>query len=147
MDYEQNINSDFFYSALMLNSEMNFKTINDLIDNNAMSDYRDLHNKDLLKEIVKGRFELKPETVHKVNRLIDSFADIERIARNYKQIASVNNIKVISSLDREYPYNWKNLSGMPKVFYYSGDYSIVERMTLGGSVAVVGSRSPSSDVY
>ncbi len=136
-------NSDFFYSSLMLNSDMNYKTINDLVDHNAMSNYRDLHNIELLKEIVKGSFSLKSDTVHKVENLIDSFNDIEKIAKNYRQIAFDNNIDVVSCLDITYPYNWKNLSGMPKVFYYSGNYDIIDRMTLQGSVAVVGSRSPS----
>ena len=142
-DYTESVNSDFFYSAMMLNSDINYKTLNDLTEHNAINDYRGLHNMDLLKEIVKENFDLKPETVHKVKYLIDSFSDIEKIANIYKQIASDNNIGVISCLDKYYPYNWKYLSGMPKVFYYCGNYSIVERMTLGGSVAVVGSRSPS----
>ena len=142
-DYTESVNSDFFYSAMMLNSDINYKTLNDLTEHNAINDYRGLHNMDLLKEIVKENFDLKPETVHKVKELIDSFSDIEKIANIYKQIASDNNIGVISCLDKYYPYNWKYLSGMPKVFYYCGNYSIVERMTLGGSVAVVGSRSPS----
>lgn len=142
-DYTESVNSDFFYSAMMLNSDINYKTLNDLTEHNAINDYRGLHNMDLLKEIVKENFDLKPETVHKVKSLIDSFSDIEKIANIYKQIASDNNIGVISCLDKYYPYNWKYLSGMPKVFYYCGNYSIVERMTLGGSVAVVGSRSPS----
>lgn len=142
-DYTESVNSDFFYSAMMLNSDINYKTLNDLTEHNAINDYRGLHNMDLLKEIVKENFDLKPETVHKVKSLIDSFSDIEKIANIYKQIASDNNIGVISCLDKNYPYNWKYLSGMPKVFYYCGNYSTVERMTLGGSVAVVGSRSPS----
>lgn len=142
-DYTESVNSDFFYSAMMLNSDINYKTLNDLTEHNAINNYRGLHNMDLLKEIVKENFDLKPETVHKVKYLIDSFFDIEKIANKYKQIASDNNIGVISCLDKYYPYNWKYLSGMPKVFYYCGNYSIVERMTLGGSVAVVGSRSPS----
>jgi len=142
-DYTESVNSDFFYSAMMLNSDINYKTLNDLTEHNAINDYRGLHNMDLLKAIVKENFDLKPETVHKVKSLIDSFSDIEKIANIYKQIASDNNIGVISCLDKYYPYNWKYLSGMPKVFYYCGNYSIVERMTLGGSVAVVGSRSPS----
>ena len=143
IDFNEARISDFFYSALMLNSDMNYRTLNDLTEHNAIFDYRSLHNIDLLKEIVKGSFGLKSDTVHKVEGLIDSFSDIEKIADRYMQTASVNNIEVISCLDKYYPYNWKNLSGMPKVFYFSGNYSIIERMTLGGSVAVVGSRSPS----
>ena len=143
IEFNEARNSDLFYSALMLNSDMNYKTINDLTDHNALSNYRDLHNIDLLKEIIRGSYGLKPETVHKLKNLIDSFAYIEKVAKSYKNIADTNNIDVVSCLDITYPYNWKNLSGMPKVFYYSGNYDIIDRMTLQGSVAVVGSRSPS----
>lgn len=143
MEFTENTNSDFFYSAMMLNTDINYKTLNDLTVHKAMSNYRDMHNIELLKEIVKGNFDLKPDTVHKVEKLIDSFSDVEKIAKSYKQTAVTKGIEVMSCLDRAYPYNWKHLSGMPKVFYYSGNYNIVERMTLGGSVAVVGSRSPS----
>ena len=143
MEFTENTNSDFFYSAMMLNTDINYKTLNDLTMHKAMSNYRDMHNIELLKEIVKGNFDLKPDTVHKVKKLIDSFSDVEKIAKSYKQTAVTKGIEVMSCLDRAYPYNWKHLSGMPKVFYYSGNYNIVERMTLGGSVAVVGSRSPS----
>ena len=143
MEFTENTNSDFFYSAMMLNTDINYKTLNDLTVHKAMSNYRDMHNVELLKEIVKGNFDLRPDTVNKIKKLIDSYSDIEKIAKTYKHTAATKNIEVMSCLDRSYPYNWKHLSGMPKVFYYSGNYNIVERMTLGGSVAVVGSRNPS----
>ena len=89
-DYTESVNSDFFYSAMMLNSDINYKTLNDLTEHNAINDYRGLHNMDLLKEIVKENFDLKPETVHKVKSLIDSFSDIEKIANIYKQMKTTN---------------------------------------------------------
>jgi DNA processing protein len=58
-------------------------------------------------------------------------------------IADTNSIRAVSCLDKYYPYNWKKLCGMPKVFYYRGNYDLIDNMTLGGSVAVVGSRNPS----
>ena len=65
------------------------------------------------------------------------------IALGYKNIADKENISVKSCLDKDYPYNWKMLSGMPKVFYFKGSYDIITRMTLNGSCAVVGSRNAS----
>ena len=69
-DYTESVNSDFFYSAMMLNSDMNYRTLNDLTEHNAIFDYRGLHNLDLLNEIAKGNFDLKSDTVHKVKKLI-----------------------------------------------------------------------------
>ena len=83
-DYTESVNSDFFYSAMMMNSDMNYRTLNDLTEHNAIFDYRGLHNLDLLNEIAKGNFDLKSDTVHKVKKLIDSFSDIEKIANTYR---------------------------------------------------------------
>lgn len=134
---------DFFYSAMMLNTGINYRTLKELSDLKVISSYRDLSDKDLLNRIVSKEFRLKPETVSKVNGLIESYTDIEKHVKNYKKIADANRIDVVSCLDANYPYNWKKLSGMPRVFYTIGNYSLLDKMTLSGSVAVVGSRNPS----
>lgn len=134
---------DFLYSAVMLNTDVNYRTLSDLIDNKVFKTYRDFSDKELLGRIAKGEFELRPDTVLKIKRLLDSYGEIEKTVTKYEKIATTNNISVISSLDKRYPYNWKVQSGMPKVFYARGNYGILERMTLQGAVAVVGSRNPS----
>lgn len=135
--------ADLFYSAVMLNTDISYKTLCDLKDNGAIKDYTDLYDKEVLKPIAKGEFKLKPDTILRIKRLLDSFSSIEKIVDNYVKIAVENSIGVVSVLDKIYPYNWKVLSGMPQVFYVRGDYSLIEKMTFKGSVAVVGSRSPS----
>ena len=134
---------DLLYSAVMLNTDVNYRTLSDLIDNNVFKTYRDFSDKELLGRIATGDFELRPDTVIKIKRLLDSYGEIEKTVTKYEKIATTNNISVISSLDKRYPYNWKVQSGMPKVFYARGNYGILERMTLQGAVAVVGSRNPS----
>ncbi len=134
---------ELFYSAVMLNTDISYRTMCDLKDNGAVKDYRDLYDKALLKQIANNEFKVKPESVHRIKKLLDSFGTIEKIVDNYVKIAVENNIGVVSVLDKIYPYNWKVLSGMPQVFYVRGDYALIDSMTLKGSVAVVGSRSPS----
>lgn len=134
---------DCFYSAVCLNTEVNYRAFSDLTDKKVFVSYRDIADRDLLLKILKGEFDLKSETVSKIRKLVDRFGEIERIAKNYMKIASANNIQVISYLDRHYPKNWKVLSGMPKVFYAVGNYDLIARMTYRGSAAVVGSRNPS----
>lgn len=134
---------EFFYSAVMLNTDISYRTLCDLKDNGALKDYRDLYDKDLLKRIANNEFKVKPESVHRIKKLLDSFGKIEKIVDNYVKIAVENSIGVVSVLDKIYPYNWKVLSGMPQVFYVRGNYALIDSMTLKGSVAVVGSRSPS----
>lgn len=135
--------AELFYSAVMLNTDISYRTLCDLKDNGAIKDYRDLYDKDVLKQVINEEFKLKPETVHRIKKLLDSFGNIEKIVDNYVRIAVDNSIGVVSVLDKIYPYNWKVLSGMPQVFYVKGNYDLIDQMTLRGSVAVVGSRSPS----
>ncbi|MCR4731025.1 MAG: DNA-processing protein DprA [Saccharofermentans sp.] len=134
---------EFFYSAVMLNTDISYRTLCDLKDNGALKDYRDLYDKELLKRIANNEFKVKPESVHRIKKLLDSFGKIEKLVDNYVKIAVENSIGVVSVLDKIYPYNWKVLSGMPQVFYVRGNYALIDSMTLKGSVAVVGSRSPS----
>ncbi len=134
---------EFFYSAVMLNTDISYRTLCDFKDNGALKDYRDLYDKELLKRIANNEFKVKPESVHRIKKLLDSFGKIEKIVDNYVKIAVENSIGVVSVLDKIYPYNWKVLSGMPQVFYVRGNYALIDSMTLKGSVAVVGSRSPS----
>ena len=134
---------DFFYSAVRLNTEINYKTINELICSKAIGSYRELAEMEQLKRIVDGSCELSDETTTRINQLIDSYSKIETIANEYKKIADANGISVVSCEDDNYPYNWKVQTGMPKVFYFSGNYSLLDQMVLKGSIAVVGSRNPS----
>ena len=143
MDINTGRDKDFFYSAVMLNTKINYKTLRELTDLKLISNYRDISDIDLLKSITAKDTGLNPETVNKIKVLTESYNDILKIVRNYKKIACINNIDVVSVLDEHYPYNWKCLSGMPNVFYTRGNYRLIEKMTLSGSVAVVGSRNPS----
>ena len=142
MDYENKC-ADMFYSAVMLNTDLTYKNICDLKDNKAIRNHRDLYDKELISAVSKGDFSLRPDTVFRLNKLLDSWGDIRKIVDKYDEISRTNMIRVVSVLDSGYPYNWKVLSGMPQVFYCKGNFGLLDSMTLKGAVAVVGSRSPS----
>lgn len=143
MEIETNRDKDFFYSAVMLNTKVNSRVLNELTEQNVINNYRDLSDRELLKMIIDNKFKLGKDTVDRIKNLYESYRDVVKTVLGYKKIADVNGIEVISILDNCYPYNWKVQNGMPKVFYSKGDFSILDRMTLSGSVAVVGSRNPS----
>ncbi len=143
MDIDTGRDRDLFYSAVMLNTKINYKVLRELTELKFIRNYREIADMDLIRRIIDKGSGLMPDTVSKLKNLTGSYNELIKTVRNYKKIADVNNIKVISVLDDNYPYNWKCLSGMPKVFYARGNYSLVEKMTLSGSVAVVGSRNPS----
>ncbi len=143
MEIVNDRDKDFFYSAAMLNTKINYRTLKELSDQSIICNYRDIADKELLKEIAHKEHDLSQDTVLRISNLLESYGDVEKIVREYKKIAMTNRIEVVSVLDNYYPYNWKELSGMPKVFYAKGNYSLIDNMTLAGSVAVVGSRNPS----
>ena len=135
--------ADLFYSAVVLNTGFNYKVLRDLTDNKAIVSYRDLYNRELINRILKGEFDVSRDSLSHIQRIEDSYGKVIKIVNNYARIASENNIEVVSCLDEAYPYNWKVLSGMPRVFYTKGNYELINQMTLSGSAAVVGSRNPS----
>ena len=135
--------ADLFYSAVVLNTGFNYKVLRDLTDNKAIVSYRDLYNRELINRILKGEFDVSRDSISHIQRIEDSYGKVIKIVNNYARIASENNIEVVSCLDESYPYNWKVLSGMPRVFYTKGNYELINQMTLSGSAAVVGSRNPS----
>jgi len=134
---------DFFYSALRLHTEINYKTINELYEKKAIDSYRELSDKETLERLIKEDNGLSEETVTRITALSDSYPKIETITSEYLKIAEKYGIDVVSCEDENYPYNWKVQTGMPKVFYYKGKYKMLEDMVLKGSIAVVGSRDPS----
>ena len=135
--------ADLFYSAVVLNTGFNYKVLRDLTDNKAIVSYRDLYDRELINRILKGEFDVSRDSISHIQRIEDSYGKVIKIVNNYARIASENNIEVVSCLDQTYPYNWKVLSGMPRVFYTKGNYELINQMTLSGSAAVVGSRNPS----
>lgn len=135
--------ADLFYSAVVLNTGFNYRVLRDLTDNKAIVSYRDLYNRELINRILKGEFDVSRDSISHIQRIEDSYGKVIKIVNNYARIASENNIEVVSCLDQTYPYNWKVLSGMPRVFYTKGNYELINQMTLSGSAAVVGSRNPS----
>ena len=134
---------DAFYSAVRINTDVNYKCLDDLISKKVITTYRDIADIDLLKKISKDQLGLRPDTVNKIKKLLDNYSDVKKSAVKYLKLAEANNIRIVSCLDIDYPYNWKVQSGMPKVFFTRGNYSLVHCLQYKGAAAVVGSRNPS----
>ena len=67
---------EFFYSAVMLNTDISYRTLCDLKDNGALKDYRDLYDKELLKRIANNEFKVKPESVHRIKNTLNNMLSI-----------------------------------------------------------------------
>lgn len=134
---------DCFYTAVRMNAEINIKDFKELTEKNAINSFLDISDRNLLLRIVNGEFNINQKTVSRIKKILDSYNQIQNIARGYMNTADSLGISIISCNDKNYPYNWKIQSGMPKVFYARGNEDLLNKMTLNGSVAVVGSRNPS----
>ncbi len=138
----RNDGADYRYSAIRMVTKLDFKAINELENLRKIQNYRDLAVLDRLKEM--DRSELSESTCRKLDGVINNWDMVLKTADEYCEIAKKNNIFVISVLDSEhYPYNWRGLSGMPKVIYCRGRKEMLRRMVINGAVAIVGSREAS----
>ena len=132
---------NYRYSAVRMVSKLDFKAIRELENLQAIRDYRDLTDLEILKNI--DRREMSENTCRKLDSVIGNWDIILKTEEEYRVTAVKNNIFTLSVFDSDYPYNWRNLSGMPKVIYCKGKREILSTMVLHGSVAVVGSREAS----
>lgn len=135
--------NDCFYIAVKMNTGIDYRCFADLMEHKALRTYRDIADKEILERISKEEMGLRQNTVGKVRKLLDSFGEVGRKAKEYSKLAEQNGLRVVSCLDVDYPYNWRVLGGMPNVFFAKGRYSLIDQMTLHGAAAVVGSRNPS----
>jgi DNA processing protein len=134
--------ADYRYSAIRMVTKLDFKAINELENLKKIKTYRDLTDLDYIKEM--DRFELSESTCRKLDGVTGNWDLVLKTADEYRNIAKRNNIFVVSVLDSEfYPYNWRGLSGMPKVIYCRGRKELLRNMVLDGAVAIVGSREAS----
>ncbi|WP_372521054.1 DNA-processing protein DprA [Candidatus Ruminimicrobiellum ovillum] len=76
---------------------------------------------------------------NKVAKSIKSLANFE-VATKELTLAEKNNIKVLTYLDEEYPYQLKNICDYPPVIYVKGNFDKNDNL----SVSVVGSRRPTN---
>ena len=134
--------ADYRYSAIRMVTKLDFKAINELENLGKIKTYRDLTDLDFIKEM--SRFDLSESTCRKLDGVTGNWDLVLKTADEYRNIAKRNNIFVVSVLDSEfYPYNWRGLSGMPKVIYCRGRKELLRNMVLNGAVAIVGSREAS----
>ena len=82
------------------------------------------------------------KTLSKLDDIISSRSKVMDTVEKYADIIEKQGISVLCKEDRDYPFSWKELSGMPPVFFAKGDTSILSGITHKGAVSIVGSRQP-----
>ncbi len=76
---------------------------------------------------------------NKVAKTIKELSNLE-VANKEFLLAQKNNIKILTYLDEDYPYQLKNIYDFPPVIYVKGNFNKNDNL----SVSVVGSRKPTN---
>ena len=85
---------------------------------------------------------LSDKAVSKIDDVISNAGKVQQARDRYAEGLERYGIDIVCREDKEYPFTWKNLSGMPRLFFTKGDKSILSDITYKGAVSVVGSRTP-----
>ena len=85
---------------------------------------------------------LSDRTRFKLSEVISERSKVRAAVERYASLVEKNDIKIISRQDEYYPFSWKELSGMPPLFFARGDASLLSDITYKGAAAIVGSRDP-----
>ena len=133
----------FENTAIRYDTPMNYKTIAELKGAGLLND----GDRIVFDDIARIMRNLKNACIsQRAKEIISETAkkeyEVKTSALRYMKTAEKNDIKVITSEDKDYPFPWTVLSGMPEIVFIRGDASILSHITSCGSCAMVGSREP-----
>ena len=144
MGFTEDEMMDFYYTAVRMNTSVDYKVMRELFDCGLIKTHRDMIKLVGMPESrIKG-YGLSNISMRKITAWKDIADKVEDACFNYMGIADENDIFVLSVLSKEYPDNFRVLGGMPQVIYGKGRKELLKRSSSNGSVAVVGSRNASS---
>ena len=144
MDYSKDQMKDFYYTAVRMNTTVDYKTVREMIDSGLIRTHRDMYDLAAMPESRIKEYCLSNISMRKISEWKDSNDRVVKACGRYVDIASQNSIFVLSVHDKEYPLNFRVLGGMPRVIYGKGRKELLTQASGNGAVAVVGSRNAGS---
>lgn len=141
MDISKEVMADLMYVAIKMSSKMDFRSVRKLLSSGIITSYRDLSDFERFKDA--DSFDIDGSLKDKILGLKAREGIIRKVADGYAELMVKNNIFTVSSLDKDYPYNFRVQSGMPQVFFGKGRRDLLKDMSLCGSACCVGSRDAS----
>ena len=144
MDYTEDEMKDFYYTAVRMNTGIDYKVMREMYDTGLIKSHRDLYDLAGVPESRINEYALSDPAKRKIVEWLYAEGKVEKACERYMQTGAQNGIFVLSVESREYPDNFRMLGGMPKVIYGKGRKELLKRASKYGSVAVVGSRNASS---
>lgn len=143
MEYTEDEMKDFYYTAVRMNTSVNFKVMREMFDSGLVKSHRDLYELADMSESSIKDYGLSSISMRKIAEWKDSQDKVINACSKYMDIASQNSIFVLSVQNKEYPENYRVLGGMPLVLYGKGRKELLRHSSRNGAVAVVGSRNAS----
>jgi len=144
MGFTEDEMMDFYYTAVRMNTPVDYKVMREMKDSGLIDSHRDLYEvADMPEREIKG-YGLSNMSMRKITGWLDQKGKVERACSTYMSTASQNDISVVSVHSKQYPENFRVLGGMPKVLYCKGRIELLKSSSRNGSVAVVGSREAGS---
>lgn len=144
MDYTEQDMKDYYYTAVRMNTRVDFKVIREMFDLGVVNTHRDLYGMDekTLSDI--GGYGLCDRSLERIKDWIEERDRILKVCDDYMRTGSQNSVFLVSCEDEFYPANYRAQSGMPRVLYCKGRKELLKQCSSHGSAAIVGSRNASS---
>ena len=143
MDYKDDEMMDFYYTAVLMNTAVDYRVIRELFEKGGIESHRALYSLAQMPSSGIKDLLLSPQSERKIKDWLESKGKVEKACEKYMQLGRQNGIKVVSSNSLIYPVNFRMQSGMPNVIYCRGRTELLKQCSNQGSVAVVGSRNAS----
>lgn len=145
MDYTEDEMKDFYYTAVRMNTPVDYKAMREMLDTGFIGSHRELLDIPDIHDLEMSMkdYGLSPISRKKISEWIASQDKVLKACETYKSIASLNDVFVVSVLSKDYPDNFRMIGGMPKVIYCRGRKELLKRISHSGAVAMVGSRNAS----
>lgn len=144
MDYTGDEMKDFYYTAVRMNTKIDYGVIRELFSSGIINSHRDLYDLACRPISDLKDFDLSQQSLKKMSDWLEANGKVEKACEEYMKTASENCISVVSCESDKYPLNFKMQSGMPKVIYCRGQTDLLKRSSGCGAVSMVGSRNASS---
>lgn len=145
MEYTEDEMKDFYYTAVRMNTPVDYKAMREMLDSGFIGSHRDLLDvKDIPDlEMSMKDYGLSPICRKKISEWIALEDKAQKACEIYMRTASQNDVFVVSVHSNNYPENFRMTGGMPRVIYCRGRKELLNRISHNGSVAIVGSRNAS----
>lgn len=135
---------DLEYCSIRINGGLTANAMRELYAAGAIRDYSDIGIERLRKIYAeRQKYRLSDLTSTRISEMLKNANKIHEYSLQYRDAVENEKISIINKHSEYYPEMWRELNGMPDVFFAKGKISLLRYASFGGSVGIVGTRTPS----